>query len=81
MVIRKKEIKPVCEFLSVLIGPFGFYGLNGDILYVTEGFGDSNEKPLRYDVPLNSRPIGHVSGFDERLETAASILGDRKSVV
>jgi len=75
VVIRKKEIKPVCEFLSVLIGPFGFYGLNGDTLYVTEGFGDSDEKPLKYAVPLNSKPIGYVYGSDDRLETAASILG------
>lgn len=72
MVLRKKDILPVCEALSSVIGAFAFNDLRGNVLYASSSFRGGGG---RIEVSVEGAPAGYIEGEGALLESAASLLG------
>jgi signal transduction histidine kinase len=74
MLLRKKDIKPVCDLLGNIIGLFSFVGIDGKTLYETPGFVLSDGAGYT-DVMVDGNSIGRIAGTSAYLEAVASLFG------
>jgi signal transduction histidine kinase len=73
MVIKKKEIKPLCEMLSSFAGPLSFYDPRGQLLYESPAL--KKQELLREEVSAGGMPVGYVGGTTDKLKAVAALMG------
>jgi signal transduction histidine kinase len=74
MLLRKKDIKPVCDRMTDLVGLFSVAGADGKTLYESPGF-ILSEGIAHSDIMVEGKSIGQIAGAPDRLEAAAALVG------
>ena len=74
MLLRKKDIKPVCDLLANMLGLFSFVGIDGRTLYETPGFALS-EGTRRTDVMVDGYSVGQIAATSVYIEAVAALFG------
>lgn len=74
MVVRKKDVKALCETLLPLVGPFAFTASNGDILYAPAGFNPPKDSAPA-QVTVEGEVAGQIAGLSKAGGAVAAIVG------
>ncbi|MBI5638877.1 MAG: GAF domain-containing sensor histidine kinase [Nitrospirae bacterium] len=74
MLFKKKDIKPFCDMMAHMTGPFSFIGSDGKTLYETPGAALA-EAAVLVDVIVDGSSAGRIAGESGTLDAAASLLG------
>ncbi len=73
MIIKKKDIKPLCEHLSRIAGGFSLFDSEGRALYTPESVqGDAGR---RVDIIIEGAVAGYVESGSVNATEIASLIG------
>jgi len=73
MNIKKKDIKPLCDMLSNVVGgEISFYDMEGVLIYGSDRI--ENSLNNRQEISLEGRPVGYITGQTDKLSLIAPLI-------
>jgi len=74
VIVRKKDVKALCDQLALLAGPFALCAPDGKVVYAVEGMAGP-VPDAGPEVTVDGAVVGYISGPAEHGRTVASVVG------